>query len=645
MSMISSCSVALSLLKMVSADKSKWIRCSATPIMDDSGKLERVVTASLDITELKNEEKRFKESANYDALTGLPNRVLLADRLELAIAHSKRNGTGLVVCLIDLDGFKAVNDTFGHDTGDKVLIEASKRMLKAVRADDTVARLGGDEFVVILTELSRSEDCAVSLYRLLNVLSRPYVIEGNEITSISASIGVSVYPDDKVEAETLLRHADMAMYESKNSGKNKFSFFNVVSDQKIKANHRTINKIKKALAAGEFCLYYQPKVNALTREVVEVEALARWNHPLLGVISPGEFLPLIENDEELSDRFDRWVISEAIGQLHRWQKKGLYLKSCINISPRQFKRTQFIQWLKSLIKERGLSEDFLSYLEFEILETAAIENLTRSNDVIKECKALGLSFALDDFGTGYSSMMHLKELHIDTIKIDRIFVSGMLDNAANMVIVQAIVALGNAFDISVTAEGAENIEQVMSLLELGCDAIQGYAIAHPMPVEELESFIKNFRPDPRWNMASQTLPSKADFELLLALSNHKYWIEMLLGMLEDQSDVEAVRSAFEPAETRFGKWLLKAKKQQYSMTASFKEMTGAYEYQNGKIQEILDTLKKEQRSITQEEKEVITHLSQKVAMLLEKIRKEVESIKKKSDLVSKILEKRSYYVK
>jgi diguanylate cyclase (GGDEF)-like protein len=631
-------------LKMVSDDVSKWITTSAIPVFDEFGAIEAIISTTLDISRLKSEEMMYKKIANYDPLTKLPNRLLLTDRLELAISHANRTKTGVAVCMIDLDGFKAINDTLGHDAGDQVLIEASKRMLRAVRADDTVARLGGDEFIVVLTDLSNNEECAISLYRLLTAIASPYMIGENEVSTISASIGVSFYPDDKVEPDILIRHADIAMYKSKNSGKNKFNFFDIAADQKIKANFNILNKIKKSIEKNEFCLYYQPKINVVSGQIVEVEALARWNHPLLGILSPSEFLPLVENDDDLSTLFNHWVIAQAITQLKQWQADGLYIKICINISPREFKQPEFMEKITKIFSDNQASLDLLSYLEFEILESAAVENLNKSNKIIKECKLLGINFALDDFGTGYSSLMHLKELNIDTIKIDRTFVSGMLDNSEDMAIVQAVIGLANAFDISVTAEGAENIEQVMSLMEIGCDDIQGYALARPMPQNAMKVFIDKFVPDPRWKLASQTLPSKAHFELLLAESNHKYWVDLVLHELENSQMDDAL---FHTNYTlcKFGKWFEKSKNKNYKKSPHFKEIETVHKQLHKKVQEIYLRLLRDKRRINEFEKEEILILSHHITLTLEKIRNDIEKIKHDSNVVNKILQKREFYGK
>ncbi len=629
-------------LKMVSGETTKWIVQSVNPIFDANGELEGVVSADIDITHLKSQETKYKNIANYDPLTKLPNRLLLSDRLSLAISHAKRYENTVAVCMIDLDGFKAINDTLGHDAGDALLIEVAKRMQKVVRGDDTVARLGGDEFVIILADIAKTDECAVTLYRLLNSLSSPYIINEHEVKTISASIGVSLYPDDKVDPDILLRHADVAMYKAKNSGKNRFCFFDIASDQKIKANFKTLGKIKKAIVQGEFCFYYQPKINSATGKVIEVEALARWKHPLLGVLSPDEFLPLIENDNELSNDFDEWAIKEGILQLDAWQKEGIFIKICVNISPKQLKQENFVSKIKQILLENSIDRELLSYLEFEILETAAVEHLSNSNHVIQECEELGISFALDDFGTGHSSLMHLKELVIDTIKIDKSFVMGMLDCSENMAIVQAVIGLASAFDIAVTAEGAEHIEQVLSLIEIGCDEIQGYAIARPMPRDEMKDFILKFTPDPRWKLASQTLPSKTDFELLLAETNHKYWIEVVMNEFS-KDDMNEKFFQTTHKECKFGRWFEKIKNQNNFITPNLKNLDLIHQQEHEKVHRLYEVLKKEKRAINSDEKKEILQMSGALMTLLGKIKKEYEQEKKHISLANKILEKRKYH--
>lgn len=453
----------------------------------------KLFTSIRDITESKEHSKQIEQLAYFDKLTGLANRTLLSDRIEHAIKHSNRNKRDFAICMVDLDGFKEVNDTFGHDAGDCILQEAAKRMRKEIREDDTVARLGGDEFVLILTDIENNDACALALQRVLDSLSKPYMNNNQQITSITASIGVSIYPNDKVHSDALLRHADIAMYKSKNSGKNKFTFFDITSENRVQETSKILNRLKNAINTGQFTLYYQPKYEPASSVIAEVEALVRWNHPTMGILSPAEFLPIIENDDELSLLLDQWVVNEAFKQLKLWFEQNIELKVCINVSPKQFKGDLFQDWFCAFIASEQVPKDHLKFVEFEILETSVMDNMTKSNEFIKSLQEHGISLALDDFGTGYSSLTHLKELQVNTIKIDQLFVREMFENDASMTIVKAVIALSKAFNLSVTAEGAETMKHVDTLIEMGCDEIQGYAISHPLPVSDIVEFINSFK--------------------------------------------------------------------------------------------------------------------------------------------------------
>ena len=434
----------------------------------------------------------LEKVSSTDSLTKLPNRLLLEDRMSLAINSAKRNKTILACCLIDLDGFKEVNDRYGHDAGDFILVEASKRMIDSIRNVDTVARLGGDEFVILLTNLHNNQDSVKSLERVLHSLSQTYTYNNQNIDSISASIGVSFYPNDNKNAETLLRDADIAMYKSKNNGKNKYSLFESTSEYKITQNEQVLKKIKKAFEKNEFTLYYQPKLELQTAKIKEVEALARWKHPIIGIIPPAEFIPLILKDNELNLLFDKWVIKQALKQIESWQKDGIDLKVCVNISPKYFSRIDNKSELCKLIEEANIPKKLLSFIEYEILENDILNYQKESNTTIEECKAYGSTFALDDFGTGYSSIIHIKNLNVDTIKIDKSFVKEINSNTTNKIIVESINNLAKAFGMRVTAEGVETPEEIKELINIGCDSIQGYVISHPLTIEDLEEFLKDF---------------------------------------------------------------------------------------------------------------------------------------------------------
>jgi len=449
----------------------RWIRVNGQPIFAPDGQtLSGAVTSATDITELIENEHRLMHLAHYDALTQLPNRVLLGDRMRLTLAHSQRAGEMVAVCMLDLDGFKPVNDTFGHKAGDQLLREVSLRLQDCLRADDTAARLGGDEFALLLGGLRKAAECDQAMGRILSTLSAPYRIGGHEV-HISASIGVTIFPNDGSDPDLLLRHADQAMYAAKQAGKNRFHLFDPSHDQRTRANQGALRKIDRALQENQFLLLYQPQVDCRRGQVTGVEALIRWQHPVLGLLSPAEFLPLIEQDD-LIITLGEWVIGQALVQIGRWLAAGVDLKVSINISARQLHQEGFPARLRQLVA--GQPQEVVSRLEIEIVETAALEDVNAVGDAIAECHSLGISVALDDFGTGFSSLIHLKRLAADVLKIDQAFVADMLEDPEDLAIVEGVVGLATAFKRRVVAEGVETIDHILLLLELGCQVMQGF---------------------------------------------------------------------------------------------------------------------------------------------------------------------------
>jgi len=461
-------------------------------ITNAEGKVTNYVGISSDITLLKQHEKQLEHIAHYDALTNVPNRVLLADRMRQALAHSKREGTLLAVCYLDLDGFKIVNDTMGHEAGDRVLIEVTERIKEAIRLDDTVARLGGDEFVVLLLGLQTPEECVESLNRLLEVISHPIEIKGKQF-EISASIGVSLCPSDDYDSDTLMRHADQAMYTAKQSGKNRFHLYDAASDLRARSHHEFLRRFDLALLKKQFELYYQPKVDMRSLRMVGAEALVRWNHPERGVLAPAEFLDELEGtalEIELGD----WVVATALAQLDAWHRSGLPMELSINISARHLQSKDFAWKLKrKMLRHPDLPK---GSLQIEVLETAALEDIPRVSDTIDRCRRIGVSFALDDFGTGYSSLSYLGQLPVDTLKIDQSFVSDMLHDPGDRAIVQGVIALAKAFERKIVAEGVETEELFRALQEMGCEYGQGNGIAHPMPAGELPAWLEKWNGTP-----------------------------------------------------------------------------------------------------------------------------------------------------
>ncbi|HEY8219841.1 MAG TPA: PAS domain S-box protein [Methylobacter sp.] len=460
---------------------------SIASICDNNGKTLRYVAICSDISPIKAHEAELSRIAHYDMLTGIPNRVLLADRLSQAMIRGQRSGTILAICYMDLDGFKQVNDQYGHDAGDKLLVDVSRRLQENLRAGDTLARLGGDEFVLLFNDLESEQECLHVLSRILDNVATPILI-GNHKVLVSASIGVTFYPLDNEDGDTLLRHADQAMYHAKQTGKNRYHLYDSEHDLRVRALHESRRRILQGLEDGEFELFYQPKIELASGAVAGAEALIRWHHPELGLLLPAKFLPFIEGSD-LEIQLGKWVMDRALSQLDMWNKEGLsLLEVSINISARHLQSPDFIFELElRLLKYPQLLP---GRLQIEVLETAALENIAQSSETIEACRNLGVSFALDDFGTGYSSLTYLRKLSAEALKIDQSFVREMLIDEGDHAIVKGVVALAKTFDCKTVAEGVEGPEHIRALIEIECMYGQGYGIAHPMPAGE---FLKWYR--------------------------------------------------------------------------------------------------------------------------------------------------------
>lgn len=464
----------------------EWTTLSA--ITDANGKVSHYVGISSDITLLKQHEKQLEFMAHYDALTGIPNRVLLVDRMRLALAQTRREQNLLAVCYLDLDGFKPVNDTMGHNSGDLVLVEIANRIIQSLRGGDTVARLGGDEFVILLLGIENAEDCQNSLNRLISVIAQTIYLQGQPF-NFTASIGVALYPQDDEDPDTLIRHADQAMYLAKKLGKNRYHIFDPAEDVLFKSHNEKISTIEHGLIDNQFELFYQPKVALDQSRIVGAEALIRWQHPERGLLPPNEFLPLIENTE-LDIRLGEWVISTVLMQMERWRQEGLSLEISCNISANHVQSPGFVSKLQ---QQLGIYPDLPPHqLQLEILETTALSDIATVLGIIETCAAMGISFALDDFGTGYSSLAYLRRLPFNTIKIDKSFVRDMLIDADDRAIVQGVIALADTFNRITVAEGVETQEHLIALRDMGCDIAQGYGIARPMPASEFARWCRSF---------------------------------------------------------------------------------------------------------------------------------------------------------
>jgi diguanylate cyclase (GGDEF)-like protein len=447
-----------------------------------------------DITERKQAEEKLERSAHYDVLTNVPNRVLLADLLSKAIMQCQRRNQLLAVAFLDLDGFKAVNDTHGHKVGDELLIAFSQRMKEALREGDTLARIGGDEFIAVMGDLEKSEDSTPVLERLLKTTITPFFL-GDLVVRVSTSIGVAFYPHDGLDADQLMRHADQAMYDAKRAGKNRYHLFDIAQDNAVKVKLETIDDISSAMDRCEFVLHYQPKVNMHTGEVIGLEALLRWQHPVHGLVTPLEFLPAIEG-HAVSLKLGEWVIDTALTQISQWLSIGVYLTVSVNVSAYQLHQVNFTNRLAGLLAAHP--EVPPHCLELEILETSALHNISQVSTTMNSCHKLGVHFALDDFGTGYSSLTYLKRLPANLIKIDQSFVRDMLEDTDDLAIVEGVVGLAKAFHRDVIAEGVETIAHGVALLQLGCELAQGNGIARPMPSGDIPEWVSNWKADDSW---------------------------------------------------------------------------------------------------------------------------------------------------
>jgi diguanylate cyclase (GGDEF)-like protein/PAS domain S-box-containing protein len=463
-------------------------------VKNAAGQVQHYISLFTDITSVKEYQGQLERIAHFDALTNLPNRVLLADRLNHAMVQCLRRNQSLAVAFMDLDGFKAVNDKFGHNVGDDLLITVSQRMKDALREGDTLARIGGDEFIAVLVDFGKFEDSEIILKRLLKAAADP-VIVGDEIMHVSASIGVTLYPQNKVDADQLMRHADQAMYVAKQAGKNRFHLFDTAQDKAILTQRKSIDNVISALDKQEFLLHYQPKVNMRSGEVIGAEALIRWQHPITGLIPPLEFLPVIEG-HTISLKLGEWVIDRALRQILQWQNMGVKLSVSVNISAYQLQQHNFTARLAELLAAYPQVNPHL--LELEILETSALHDISQVSETMDKCHKLGVRFALDDFGTGYSSLTYLKRLPAYLIKIDQSFVRDMLQDADDLAIVEGVVSLSKAFQRKVIAEGVETVAHGVALLQLGCELAQGYGIGRPMSAADIPQWVANWKADNAW---------------------------------------------------------------------------------------------------------------------------------------------------
>jgi diguanylate cyclase (GGDEF)-like protein/PAS domain S-box-containing protein len=463
------------------------IEDSVAPIHDGEGRPAGAVIVFRDVSVARALALQITHSAEHDFLTGLPNRMLLNDRISQAIALAPRHMKHVAVLFLDLDGFKHINDSLGHPTGDKLLQSIAERLVDCVRASDTVSRQGGDEFVVLLSEVEHAEDAAITARRMLDAVARPHSIDQHDL-HITTSIGVGVYPEDGLDADTLIKNADTAMYQAKESGRQSYQFFKPAMNVRAVERQSIEEGLRRALERKEFALHYQPKINLMTGAITGAEALLRWTHPSRGSVSPADFIPVAE-DCGLILPIGAWVLREACMQARAWTDAGLpAITVAVNVSAIEFRDERFLNGLFAIVRETRVDA---KSLELELTESVLMKHAASTAIILKAVREKGIRVAIDDFGTGYSSLSYLRKFPVDAVKIDQSFIRQISTAGDDTTIVKAVIGMARGLKLQVVAEGVETLEELAFLRAYRCDEAQGYYFSRPVPAEQFAKLLRN----------------------------------------------------------------------------------------------------------------------------------------------------------
>nr|MCH9783573.1 EAL domain-containing protein [Gammaproteobacteria bacterium] len=461
----------------------EWLQISS--VLDEKQRVIRYVGMLSDLTSRKEAEERVQFLSNYDRLTGLPNRALFRERLQRALTLARLNREKAALLMIDLDRFKPINESLGHEIGDRLLKLAAERICRCGVNDENLARVGGDEFTLVLENCGAEAQISVLCQKLINMMKKPFLIDGHELL-LGASIGISVFPNPGQEAQSMINQAEMAVHQAKRSGGNNFQFYRTGMQMASVEQLALETSLRKAIFKNEFVVHYQPKMDLADSRISSVEALVRWQHPTMGLLAPSEFIPLAE-ESGLISAIGELVLERACRQARQWLDRGLGdIRVSVNLSAHQFRKGNLADVVDRILALTGLPAELL---ELELTESLIMEDMDQNIALLERLRARGVGLSLDDFGTGYSSLNYLKRFPVDTLKIDRTFITDLADNPDDAAITRAIIEMAHSLTMSVVAEGVETDQHLNILREMGCDSIQGYLISRPVPEDELHDIL------------------------------------------------------------------------------------------------------------------------------------------------------------